>query len=73
MLGFRGAYRYAHAHYRAGFALECRAMRRVRDDMGLTNVKLMIPFCRTPRKGSASWRSWPSTDSGGAREVSRST
>ena len=51
MLGFRGAYRYAHPHYRDGFALECRAMRRVRDDMGLTNVKLMIPFCRTPEEG----------------------
>jgi pyruvate,water dikinase len=51
MLGFRGAYRYAHPHYREGFALECRAMRRVRYEMGLTNVKLMIPFCRTPEEG----------------------
>jgi pyruvate,water dikinase len=51
MLGFRGAYRYAHPHYREGFALECRAMRRVRDEMGLTNVKLMVPFCRTPEEG----------------------
>jgi pyruvate,water dikinase len=51
MLGFRGAYRYAHPQYREGFALECRAMRRVRDEMGLTNVKLMIPFCRTPEEG----------------------
>jgi pyruvate,water dikinase len=51
MLGFRGAYRYTHPHYREGFALECRAMRRVRDEMGLTNVKLMIPFCRTPEEG----------------------
>ncbi|HZS35025.1 MAG TPA: phosphoenolpyruvate synthase [Methylomirabilota bacterium] len=51
MLGFRGASRYAHPRYREGFALECRAMRRVRDDMGLTNVKLMIPFCRTPEEG----------------------
>jgi len=47
MLGFRGASRYYDPRYRAGFALECRAMRKVRDDMGLTNVKLMIPFCRT--------------------------
>ncbi len=47
MLGFRGASRYYDPRYRAGFALECRAMKRVRDDMGLTNVKLMIPFCRT--------------------------
>jgi pyruvate,water dikinase len=46
MLGFRGASRYAHPAYAEGFALECAAMRRVRDDMGLTNVKLMIPFCR---------------------------
>jgi pyruvate,water dikinase len=51
MLGFRGAYRYAHPHYREAFALECRAMRRVRADMGLTNLKLMVPFCRTPAEG----------------------
>jgi pyruvate,water dikinase len=51
MLGFRGAYRYAHERYREAFALECRAMRRVREDMGLTNLKLMIPFCRTPDEG----------------------
>jgi pyruvate,water dikinase len=51
MLGFRGAYRYAHPRYREAFALECRAMRRVRNDMGLTNLKLMIPFCRTPEEG----------------------
>ncbi len=51
MLGFRGAFRYAHPHYRDAFALECRAVRRVREQMGLTNVKLMIPFCRTPREG----------------------
>jgi pyruvate,water dikinase len=51
MLGFRGAFRYAHPRYRDAFALECRAIRRVREDMGLTNVKLMIPFCRTPREG----------------------
>jgi pyruvate,water dikinase len=46
MLGFRGASRYAHPAYAEGFALECAAMKRVRDEMGLTNVKLMIPFCR---------------------------
>jgi pyruvate,water dikinase len=46
MLGFRGAARYAHPAYAAGFALECAAMRRVREDMGLTNVRLMVPFCR---------------------------
>ncbi len=47
MLGFRGASRYAHELYRDGFALECRAIKRVRDEMGLTNVIVMIPFCRT--------------------------
>ena len=51
MLGFRGASRYYNPRYRAGFALECRAMKKVRDDMGLTNVKLMIPFCRTVEEG----------------------
>jgi pyruvate,water dikinase len=51
MLGFRGAFRYAHPRYRDAFALECRALLRVRERMGLTNVKLMVPFCRTPREG----------------------
>lgn len=51
MLGFRGASRYYHPRYRDGFALECRAMKKVRDEMGLTNVKLMIPFCRTVEEG----------------------
>jgi hypothetical protein len=46
MIGFRGASRYAHPAYRDGFALECAAMKRVRDEMGFVNVKLMIPFCR---------------------------
>jgi pyruvate,water dikinase len=46
MLGFRGASRYAHPAYEEGFALECRAMKRVREQMGLTNVILMIPFVR---------------------------
>lgn len=46
MLGFRGASRYAHPAYEEGFALECRAMSRVRDEMGLTNVVLMLPFVR---------------------------
>jgi pyruvate, water dikinase len=48
MLGFRGATRYFSDRYRAGFALECRALKRVRDEIGLTNVVVMIPFCRTP-------------------------
>jgi pyruvate,water dikinase len=47
MLGFRGASRYYDARYREGFGLECEAVRVVRDEMGLTNVKVMIPFCRT--------------------------
>ncbi len=51
MLGFRGASRYYHPLYREGFRLECLAMKKVRDDMGLVNVKLMIPFCRTPEEG----------------------
>jgi pyruvate,water dikinase len=51
MLGFRGAFRYAHPQYREAFGLECRALRRVREEMGLTNVKLMVPFCRTPTEG----------------------
>ncbi|RSD34631.1 MAG: pyruvate, water dikinase [Methanohalophilus sp.] len=46
MLGFRGASRYYDERYREGFALECRAMKKVRDEMGLTNLILMIPFCR---------------------------
>jgi pyruvate,water dikinase len=46
MIGFRGASRYGHPAYADGFALECRAMKRVREAMGLDNVKLMIPFCR---------------------------
>jgi pyruvate, water dikinase len=47
MLGFRGASRYYDDRYREGFQLECKALLRVRDEMGLTNVKAMIPFCRT--------------------------
>ncbi|MBL8381882.1 MAG: phosphoenolpyruvate synthase [Burkholderiales bacterium] len=46
MLGFRGAARYTHPAYADGFALECAAMRRAREHMGLTNIRLMIPFCR---------------------------
>ncbi|MGC8712008.1 MAG: phosphoenolpyruvate synthase [Leptodesmis sp.] len=51
MLGWRGASRYYDDRYREGFALECQAMKRVREDMGLSNVILMIPFCRTPDEG----------------------
>ena len=52
MLGFRGASRYDHERYREGFALECQAVKRVREDMGLENLKVMIPFCRTPEEGN---------------------
>jgi pyruvate,water dikinase len=51
MIGFRGASRYYDDKYRAAFALECEAMKKVRNEMGLTNVKLMIPFCRTVEEG----------------------
>lgn len=51
MIGFRGASRYYDARYRDAFALECRAMKKVRDEMGLQNLKLMIPFCRTVEEG----------------------
>lgn len=51
MIGFRGASRYYHPRYQAAFALECRAVKRVREDMGLTNLKVMIPFCRTVEEG----------------------
>jgi len=51
MIGLRGASRYYSDFYRKGFALECRAMKKVRDEMGLQNVKLMVPFCRTVEEG----------------------
>ena len=52
MLGFRGASRYTHPAYAAGFDLECAAMKRAREEMGLTNIKLMIPFCRRVEEGA---------------------
>ncbi len=51
MIGFRGASRYYDPRYQRGFELECLAMKKVRDEMGLTNLKLMIPFCRTVVEG----------------------
>ncbi len=51
MIGFRGASRYYDESYREGFAMECLAMKKVRDEMGLTNVKLMVPFVRTLEEG----------------------
>jgi len=51
MIGFRGASRYYDERYREGFALECRALKRVREEMGLVNVIPMVPFCRTVGEG----------------------
>ena len=51
MIGFRGASRYYDDRYKAGFKLECQALCRAREDMGLTNIKPMIPFCRTVEEG----------------------
>jgi pyruvate,water dikinase len=73
MLGFRGAARYAHPAYAAGFALECAALRRVREEMGLVNLKVMVPFCRRARRRARYWRRWPATAWCGPRTVSRST
>ena len=53
MLGFRGASRYTHPAYAEGFALECAAMKRAREVLGLRNIKLMIPFCRRLDEGKA--------------------
>jgi pyruvate,water dikinase len=50
MLGFRGASRYYSDQYRPGFALECRAIKQVREKIGLDNVIVMVPFCRTPEE-----------------------
>jgi pyruvate,water dikinase len=51
MIGWRGASRYYHPGYEEGFLLECAAVKRVREELGFTNLKLMIPFCRTPKEG----------------------
>jgi pyruvate,water dikinase len=51
MLGFRGASRYYNDRYKEGFRLECEALKIVREEMGFTNVKVMIPFCRTVEEG----------------------
>lgn len=51
MIGWRGASRYYDPKYRAAYGLECKAMKKVREEMGLTNLKLMIPFCRTVEEG----------------------
>ncbi len=51
MIGFRGASRYYDDRYRPAFGLECQAIHRVRETMGLSNLKVMVPFCRTPAEG----------------------
>lgn len=51
MIGWRGASRYYDPKYRPAFELECQALLKARNDMGLTNIKLMVPFCRTPEEG----------------------
>lgn len=51
MIGFRGACRYYDTRYRDGFALECRAIKYLREQVGLNNIKVMIPFCRSPEEG----------------------
>jgi pyruvate,water dikinase len=51
MIGFRGASRYYDERYREGFALECRTIKHLREKVGLTNIKVMIPFCRSPEEG----------------------
>ena len=51
MIGWRGASRYYDERFKPAFGLECQAIRKVRDEMGLTNVKVMVPFCRTPEEG----------------------
>lgn len=51
MIGFRGASRYYDRRYRDGFALECRAIKHLREQVGLTNIKVMVPFCRSPEEG----------------------
>ncbi|MFO7996570.1 MAG: phosphoenolpyruvate synthase [Dehalococcoidia bacterium] len=51
MIGWRGASRYYDENFKPAFGLECQAIKKVRDEMGLTNVKVMVPFCRTPEEG----------------------
>lgn len=61
MLGFRGASRYISESFRDCFELECRALKRVRNEMGLTNVEIMVPFVRTWAKRARSWTCWRKT------------
>ena len=61
MIGWRGASRYYSEEYQAAFELECKAFKKARDDMGLTNIKAMVPFCAITRPQSP-WhhaKEWP--------------
>lgn len=51
MIGWRGASRYYDEKFKPAFGLECRAIKKARDEIGLTNIKVMVPFCRTPEEG----------------------
>ena len=74
MLGFRGAARYVDEGFRPCFELECRALKRVREQMGLTNVWVMVPFVRTLREARTGRRAcWRPTASSAARTASRSS
>ena len=73
MIGFRGASRYAHPAYAEGFALECRAMQRVREQMGLTNVISCSRSCVESPRRTSSCRRWPTSVCAGARTGSRCT
>ena len=66
MLGFRGASRYIDKAFRPCFELECRALKRVREEMGLTNVQVMVPFVRTLPRRRRSRSCWPTTASSAA-------
>jgi pyruvate,water dikinase len=72
MIGWRGASRYYDPKYKDAFGLECRALKKARDEMGLTNIKVMIPFCRTPEGGQEeSCRRWRSLGCARARTISK--
>ena len=61
MLGFRGASRYVAQSFRDCFELECRALKKAREAIGLTNLEIMIPFVRTRPKPGMSWNYWRRT------------
>ena len=68
MLGFRGASRYVSPEFADAFAMECEALKRVRNDMGLINVEIMVPFVRTVRPGAEGRpRCWPNAASSAAQ------